>query len=92
LIQRFTAYNPTVPSGIAIIGSGETAETFCQHYYDSRGVTRIYQMSLNDGVWKLWREASGFWQRYTRGVLRRRQDDQGRLGGLSGRVAVEARL
>jgi hypothetical protein len=22
-------------------------------------------MSLNDGVWKLWREASGFWQRYT---------------------------
>jgi len=22
-------------------------------------------MSLNDGVWKLWREAPGFWQRYT---------------------------
>jgi hypothetical protein len=40
-------------------------ETSSQHYYDSRGVARIYQMSLNDGVWKLWREASGFWQRYT---------------------------
>lgn len=53
LIQRFTAGNPTAPSGIAIIGPGETAETFCQHYYDSRGVARIYQMSLNDGVWKL---------------------------------------
>ncbi len=53
MIQRFTAGNPTAPSGIAIIGPGETAETFCQHYYDSRGVARIYQMSLNDGVWKL---------------------------------------
>ncbi len=44
---------------------GETAETFCQHYYDSRGVARIYQMSLITGAWKQWREASGFWQRYT---------------------------
>ena len=32
---------------------------------------------MNDGVWKLWREASGFWQCYTGGVLRRRQDGQG---------------
>ena len=37
LIQRFAAGNPAAPSGIAIIGPGETAETFCQHYYDSRG-------------------------------------------------------
>ncbi len=29
------------------------------------GVARICQMSLNDGVWKLWREACGFWRRYT---------------------------
>jgi hypothetical protein len=62
LIQRFTAGNPIAPSGIAIIGPGETAETFRQHYYDSRGVARIYQMSLTDGVWKLWREASGCWR------------------------------
>ena len=65
LIQRFTVDNPAAPSGIAIIGPGEAAEAFSQHYYDSRGVARIYQMSLHDGVWKLWREAPGFWQRYT---------------------------
>lgn len=65
LIQRFTVDNPAAPSGIAIIGPGDAAETFCQHYYDSRGVARIYQMSLNDGVWQLWRQAPGFWQRYT---------------------------
>jgi len=65
LIQRFMVDNPAAPSGIAIIGSEEGAQAFAQHYYDSRGVARLYQMSLNDGVWKLWREAPGFWQRYT---------------------------
>ena len=30
---------------------------FEQHYYDSRGVARVYQMSLEGGIWKLWREA-----------------------------------
>jgi hypothetical protein len=48
-----------------IIGVGPDPETFEQHYYDSRGVARVYQMSLNEGTWKLWREAPGFHQRYT---------------------------
>jgi hypothetical protein len=65
MIQRFTVENPAAPSGIAIIGSGRDPETFEQHYYDSRGVARVYHMSLADGVWKVWREAPGFWQRYT---------------------------
>ena len=33
-------------------------------YFDSRGVSRVYQMSLSDGVWKMWREAPGFSQRF----------------------------
>lgn len=65
LTQRFVTEHPAAPSGIAIIGAGPDPDTFTQHYYDSRGVARIYQMSLADGVWKLWREAPGFWQRYT---------------------------
>ncbi len=32
--------------------------------YDSRANARIYEMSLKDGVWWLWREAPGFWQRF----------------------------
>lgn len=28
------------------------------HYFDSRGVARIYQMSLMEGVWKLWRDTA----------------------------------
>jgi hypothetical protein len=33
-------------------------------YFDSRSVSRIYQMSLSAGVWKLWREAPSFAQRF----------------------------
>jgi hypothetical protein len=63
LIQRFAVDDPA-PSGIAIIGVAAEPETLAQHYYDSRGVARDYQMSLDDSVWKLWRNAPGFWQRY----------------------------
>lgn len=65
LTQRFTSEQPAAPSGIAIIGAGPEPGTFTQHYYDSRGVTRSYQMALDGRTWKLWREAPGFWQRYT---------------------------
>jgi hypothetical protein len=65
LTQRFVNEHPAAPSGIAIIGTGTDPTTFEQHYYDSRGVARVYQMSLDGGVWKVWREAPRFWQRYT---------------------------
>jgi len=65
LTQRFINQHPAAPSGIAIIGAGAEPGTFTQHYYDSRGVARTYQMTLEDGTWKLCRQAPGFWQRYT---------------------------
>jgi hypothetical protein len=65
LSQRFVNEHPAAPSGIAIICAGADPQTFEQHYYDSRGVARKYQMSLDGGVWKLWRAAPRFWQRYT---------------------------
>jgi hypothetical protein len=65
LTQRFINEHPAAPSGVAIIGAGAEPGTFTQHYYDSRGVARIYQMTLDGGTWTLWREAPGFWQRYT---------------------------
>ena len=68
LIQRFQVEQPGAPSGIAIIGAGTEPDTFIQHYYDSRGVIRDYEMTLDGGVWTLQRAAPGFWQRYT-GVI-----------------------
>jgi hypothetical protein len=33
-------------------------------YFDDRGVSRIYQMSLEGRQWKEWRHAPGFSQRF----------------------------
>jgi hypothetical protein len=66
LIERWTVDLPEFPDGIAIIGAADEPENFRQHYFDSRGVQRIYEMTLVDGVWKLWRDAPDpFPQRYT---------------------------
>ncbi len=34
-------------------------------YFDSRGVSRVYQMTLKGRVWKMWRNWPGFSQRFT---------------------------
>ena len=52
-------------SSISIIGLDDTSEQFTMLYADSRNVFRVYQMSLSDGVWKVWRDAPGFFQRFT---------------------------
>jgi hypothetical protein len=56
---------PDFPAGTAVVGLDDTTETDCMLQFDSRGISRIYQMSLSAGVWKLWRDAPGFYQRYT---------------------------
>ena len=52
---------PEAPDGIAIIGPDLSSEdTYLQHYFDSRGVTRVYRMTLTDRVWRLWRDEADF--------------------------------
>jgi hypothetical protein len=66
LIQRWTIDMPEAPDGIAIVGAGDEPGTFRQHYFDSRGVHRIYEMTLDGGVWTLARDAPDpFPQRFT---------------------------
>jgi hypothetical protein len=38
---------------------------YFQLYSDARGVCRVYQMSIGNGEWKLWREGEPFSQRFT---------------------------
>lgn len=55
----WTIDHPDFPDAKAIL----TPDAY--HYFDSRGVVRIYHLSIADGVWRLWREDPDFWQRYT---------------------------
>lgn len=61
LLQRWEVPLPEAPDGIAIIGADpEVDGRYLQHYFDSRGVARVYRMSVENGVWKLWREEADF--------------------------------
>ena len=61
LIQRWEVPVPEAPDGIAIIGTdSESRGNYLQHYFDSRGVARVYKMSFANGVWKLWRDTPDF--------------------------------
>jgi hypothetical protein len=61
---------PDAPDGIAIVGLDRDGQAYTQHYFDSRGVARVYAMTFSDGVWTLLRDAPDFtpldfWQRFT---------------------------
>ncbi len=61
LVQRWSIPVPEAPDGIAIIGLDPSAEDrYLQHYFDSRGVARVYKMTLTKSVWRLWRDDADF--------------------------------
>ena len=62
LIGRSRNDHPDFPDSLAVFGAPE-GEPLTMHYYDSRGVERVYGTSLRDGVWRCWRDAPGFSQR-----------------------------
>jgi len=64
LIQHSEISNPDWPRSIAAIGPDDGAGTYHMLYFDSRGISRIYQMSLSEDTWKLWRDFPGFSQRF----------------------------
>jgi len=47
-----------------VIGLDDGTGEFTLLYADGRGVHRVYRMTLADGVWRQWREAPGFNQRF----------------------------
>jgi hypothetical protein len=80
LIHRARSDHPDFPVLISIIGyteqdrvgAGESTGSqkpvdapLTMHYFDSRGVSRVYEVSIDDDAWRIWRNASGFSQRFT---------------------------
>jgi hypothetical protein len=58
------------PEGLSIIALDHDGEAFTMHYFDSRGVVRLYEMRIDDGAWTLTRNSADFTplpfhQRYT---------------------------
>jgi hypothetical protein len=57
LIER--AEVPGAPDSVAIVGPNSDG-AYTQHYFDSRGLARVYAMTFSDGVWTLLRNAADF--------------------------------
>ena len=50
---------------ICVIGAPEIGDGLVMEYFDSRGVRRTNGVPLNDGVLRMWREHTGFDQRFS---------------------------
>jgi hypothetical protein len=60
LIQRWEIPIPEAPDGLAVYGYDEGRQTLLQHYFDARGVVRVYEMTVEDRSWKLERNKEDF--------------------------------
>jgi hypothetical protein len=80
LIHRARTDHPDFPDSISIIGFTErdrvgdqpdqgsavaTESRMSMHYFDSRGVFRVYSSTVDEEAWRFWRDAPGFSQRFT---------------------------
>ena len=65
MIERSHVDLPEAPDAVMVIGCDGMTGTYYQLYTDERDVQRIYEMSLDEGVWKLWRDGEPFSQRFT---------------------------
>ena len=65
LIVRSTNDHELFPDGLCVIGAPEEGDGLKLEYFDSRGVRRTYDVSLEDGVLRWWRNCPGFDQRMT---------------------------
>jgi hypothetical protein len=80
LIHRARMDHPDFPDSISVVGITErdrvgnppdddgaatTPSRLCMHYFDSRGVFRVYDATIDEEAWRLWRDAPGFAQRFT---------------------------
>jgi hypothetical protein len=53
------------PDAICVIGVPEHGDDLLMEYFDSRGVRRTYNVTLEDGVLRTWRDQANFDQRAT---------------------------
>jgi hypothetical protein len=50
-----------VPDSISIIGGAPDGEPQLMHYFDSRGVKRLFMTTIEGRIWKIWRAPGEDW-------------------------------
>ncbi len=52
------------PDAIWLVSRDASTSNYIVLYYDTRKVSRVYEMSFSDRTWKIWRNSPGFSQRF----------------------------
>ncbi len=84
LLERSTVEHPEAPDSLAIISVAEDGDghEYVQHYFDSRGVVRVYRMTVRDGEWTLVRDRPDFTPlTFSQRYIGRFSDDSGTIAG-----------
>jgi hypothetical protein len=77
LVQRSRYDHPDIPDAISVIGFAD--EELTAHYFDARGVFRIYRIAMEGSTLRMWRDEPGFSQR----LEAKLSDDGSTLAGAS---------
>ena len=59
LLERSVIPGPVAPDGLCLVGL-DGKDGYTQHYFDSRGIARVYAMSFDGREWTLERNAPDF--------------------------------
>jgi len=59
LLQRSSIPVPEAPDGLSVIGT-DAGDGYTQHYFDSRGIARVYAMTFDGRAWTLERRTPDF--------------------------------
>lgn len=54
IVLRSSGEPAELPDSISIIGGAPDGEPQPMHYFDSRGVQRLYHMAIDGSTWKIW--------------------------------------
>ena len=63
LIHRSHYEHPEIPDALGVIGVVDGQPTM--HYFDARGVHRVFAVDMTGDVWRFWNDVPGFSQRFT---------------------------
>ena len=65
LILRQGTKNKETPWAIWFIGHDKDAQNYTVFYIDDQQSSRVYEMSFENRIWKIWRNGPQFMQRFT---------------------------
>lgn len=60
LLQTTSLPVPEAPDGLCVVGPDHDGDGYTQHYFDSRGIARLYAMTFDGRAWTLERRAPDF--------------------------------